>query len=116
MEEVGLEEVVVDAAIGSGADGFGTAAGAMKLAIALVVEPANALSGTKALGGSQGNALLPLAITSRPRRIQSPNIGRKAYERTRSHGCTIWSTFCFVAFAGGYFAFPTGLPVLGWIR
>lgn len=56
IEEIDLEDVIVSAAIGSGVDDFGTAVGTMKLAAALVVGPAKALTGTKALGGSHGNA------------------------------------------------------------
>lgn len=56
IAEIDLEEVVVGAAVGSGVEGFGTAIGTVKLAVALVVAPANALTGTKALGGSHGNA------------------------------------------------------------
>jgi len=56
IEDTDLDDVVVGAVIGTGVDGFGTAVGTVRLAAALVVGPANALTGTKALGGSHGNA------------------------------------------------------------
>jgi len=64
IEEIDVEDVIVSAAIGSGVDGFGTAVGTMKLAAALVVGPAKALTGTKALGGSHGNAYCHLCIAA----------------------------------------------------